>query len=68
MRCRSVLPVLLATLAVPSLALARDTRQRTRAYLDGLPVRGKLRGRLETCISESSPRYYSLSAAGGQVA
>jgi prolyl oligopeptidase len=108
MRCRSVLLVLLATLAAPSLALARDTAapptrtvevvdsfhgtriadpyrwledgadpavrewtarqsQRTRAYLDGLPVRGKLRSRLETYISESSPRYYSLSAAGGQV-
>jgi len=41
--------------------------RRTRAYLDGLPVRARLRPRLESYISESSPRYYSLAAAGGQV-
>jgi prolyl oligopeptidase len=41
--------------------------QRTRAYLDGLPVRARLRSRLEAYISESSPRYYGLHAAGGQV-
>ena len=40
---------------------------RTRAYLDGLPVRAKLHERLEKYISESSPRYYSLRAAGGGV-
>jgi prolyl oligopeptidase len=45
---------------------ARQT-QRTRAYLDGLPVRATLRNRLETYISESSPRYFSLATAGGQV-
>jgi len=41
--------------------------QRTRAYLDGLPIRAKLRPRLEAYIRESSPRYYSLKAVGGQV-
>jgi len=41
--------------------------QRTRAYLDGLLVRAKLRPRLEAYISESSPRYYSLKAAGGRI-
>jgi prolyl oligopeptidase len=41
--------------------------QRTRAYLDGLSVRARLRSRLEAYISESSPRYYDLHAAGGQV-
>ncbi len=41
--------------------------QRTRAYLDGLPVRARLRSRLEAYISESSPRYYGLHAAGSQV-
>jgi len=40
---------------------------RTRAYLDALPVRAKLRTRLEKYISESSPRYYSLHAADGAV-
>jgi len=40
---------------------------RTRAYLDALPVRAKLRTQLEKYISESSPRYYSLHAAGGAV-
>jgi prolyl oligopeptidase len=40
---------------------------RTRAYLDGLPVRAKLHERLEKYISESSPRYYSLRTAGGEV-
>ncbi len=40
---------------------------RTRAYLDGLPVRARLHERLEKYISESSPRYYSLTHAGGDV-
>jgi prolyl oligopeptidase len=40
---------------------------RTRAYLDALPVRAKLHERLAKYISESSPRYYSLRAAGGGV-
>ena len=40
---------------------------RTRAYLDGLPVRAKLHAQLEKYISESSPRYYALYAAGGAV-
>jgi prolyl oligopeptidase len=40
---------------------------RTRAYLDALPARAKLRTKLEKYISESSPRYYSLHAAGGAV-
>ena len=40
---------------------------RTRAYLDGLPVRARLHERLEKYISESSPRYYSLTAAGGDL-
>jgi prolyl oligopeptidase len=37
---------------------------RTRAYLDALPVRAKLRARLEKYISESSPRYYDLRSRG----
>ena len=41
--------------------------QRTRAYLDGLPIRARLHPRLEAYISESSPRYYSLRAVGGKV-
>jgi len=41
--------------------------QRTRAYLDGLAVRAKLRPRIESFISESSPRYDHLHTAGGQV-
>jgi prolyl oligopeptidase len=40
---------------------------RTRAYLDGLPVRARIHARLERYTSESSPRYYSLRAAGGAV-
>jgi prolyl oligopeptidase len=41
--------------------------KRTRAYLDALPARTALRPQLEAYISESSPRYYGLHAAGGQV-
>jgi prolyl oligopeptidase len=41
--------------------------QRTRTYLDGLPFRARLRAQLERYISEASPRYYGLDAAGGQV-
>ena len=41
--------------------------QRTRAYLDGLPFRARLRAQLEASIRESSPRYFELNAAGGQV-
>jgi len=41
--------------------------QRTRAYLDALPVRARLRPRIESYISESSPQYSRLVAAGGQV-
>jgi prolyl oligopeptidase len=40
---------------------------RTRTYLDALPVRARLHERLEKYISESSPRYYTLRAAGGGV-
>jgi prolyl oligopeptidase len=40
---------------------------RTRAKLDALPVRAKLHERLEKYISESSPRYYSVATAGGNV-
>jgi prolyl oligopeptidase len=39
----------------------------TRAYLDGLPVRGVLRTRIEKYISESSPRYFDLNAVGESV-
>jgi prolyl oligopeptidase len=38
---------------------------RTRAYLDGLPLRANLHARLEKYIRESSPRYYGLRAGGG---
>jgi len=41
--------------------------QRTRDYLDALPVRAKLHSRLEAYISASSPRYYSLAVAAGEV-
>jgi len=41
--------------------------QRTRGYLDGLPVRAKLRPRIEAYIRESSPRYYALKAVGHQI-
>ena len=40
---------------------------RTRAYLDGLPIRARLHERLGKYISETSPRYYGLRAAGGRV-
>ena len=41
--------------------------QRTRAYLDASPSRGKLRAKLAAYITEASPRYYGLDAAGGKV-
>jgi len=40
---------------------------RTRAYLDALPVREKLRTQLEKYITGSSPRYYNLKVVGGSV-
>ena len=41
--------------------------ERTRRYLDALPFRGKLHARLEKLITETSPRYFGLHEAGGQV-
>ena len=41
--------------------------QRTRAYLDALPYRAALHERLESLITRSSPRHYSLTYAGGRL-
>jgi prolyl oligopeptidase len=38
---------------------------RTRAYLDALPARTAIRGRLQRAYQESSPRYSDLRAEGG---
>ncbi|HKC10864.1 MAG TPA: prolyl oligopeptidase family serine peptidase, partial [Vicinamibacteria bacterium] len=43
----------------------RAQNTRTRAYLDALPARTALRGRLQRAYQESSPRYFDLRAEGG---
>lgn len=40
---------------------------RTRAYLDGLPVRARISGELERLLSEASPAHYGLKRAGEQL-
>jgi prolyl oligopeptidase len=46
-------------------ALAQD--ERTRRYLDGLPVRKPIFDQLMKQISATSSRYYSIRATGGKV-
>ena len=41
--------------------------RRTRAYLDALPYRGALRQRIETLITQTSPRYVGLQAVGDRL-
>ncbi len=40
---------------------------RTRAYLDGLPMRATLKERLTKLITKTSPAYYGLRAEGGKL-
>ncbi len=40
---------------------------RTRAYLDALPMRAGLKAKLTKLITATSPNYYNLHAAGGQI-
>src|SRR6185369_10334691 len=40
---------------------------RTRAYLDGLALRATLKDRLAKLITQTSPAYSDLRAAGGQL-
>jgi prolyl oligopeptidase len=44
---------------------SRDENERTREYLDHLPMRAAVRERLRQLISDSSPRYYGLQFRGG---
>lgn len=44
---------------------SKDENERTRGYLDQLPMRAAVRERLKQLISDSSPRYYSLQFRGG---
>ena len=46
--------------------VAQQTR-RTRAYLDALPYRAAVHRRLESLITQSSPRHYSMTYAGGRL-
>ena len=52
----------------PAVKMWSDAQNvRTRAYLDALPMRGALKQKLTKLISATSPNYYDLHAAGGQV-
>jgi protease II len=42
---------------------SRDENERTREYLDHLPMRAAIQERLRRLISDSSPGYYGLSFA-----
>jgi prolyl oligopeptidase len=46
---------------------SRDENERTREYLDHLPIRATVRERLRQLISDSSPRYYGLRFRGGML-
>jgi len=48
-------------------AWAKAEDARTRAFLDRLKVRAKLHARLTALISQTSPSYHDLVAAGGRV-
>jgi prolyl oligopeptidase len=52
----------------PAVKLWSDGQNaRTRAYLDALTVRPTLKERLTNLITKTSPSYYGLHAAGGQL-
>jgi prolyl oligopeptidase len=52
----------------PAVKLWSDAQNvRTRAYLDALAVRPVLKERLTNLITKTSPSYYGLHAAGGQL-
>ena len=52
----------------PAVKLWSDGQnKRTRAYLDALTVRPALKQRLTDLITKTSPSYYGLHAAGGQL-
>ena len=46
---------------------SNEENARTRAYLDGLPMRAAVKERYRQLIKESSPRYYSLQYRGGML-
>jgi prolyl oligopeptidase len=51
--------------AVHAWSVAQDAR--TRAFLDGLPVRAQIHARLMALVSHTSPAYSRLYAAGGKI-
>ena len=52
----------------PEVATWTDAQtRRTRAYLDALPYRTALHSRLESLITQTSPRYFGLKAVPGRL-